>query len=224
MRKLFIMLFTLLTSGISAQNKNTVFYDSVGEVTTWEGHWGQVVTGRYKSVLNKSENKKTLTRTTREEFEKELRKTEKRITTTNKLGTEFPAFDMVDIKGSRLSKLGLKGKVIVLNFWFIGCAPCEMERPALNDLTKIYADNSDVVFISFARNEKEQLIRFLKDSPILYRVVPTDKDFIETKFEINAYPVNIVIDKNGNYFFNSSASGVGILQILKKQIDKALEE
>jgi len=192
-------------------------------VTTWEGHWAQVVTGRYKSIYNKSENKKTLGKTTKEEFETELRKTEKKITRTNKLGTDFPEFDLLDLNGNRLTKTELKGQVLVLNFWFIGCSPCEMERPSLNDLTKVYAGNKHVVFISFAKNDKEQLTKFLAENPILYNVVPTEKDFIKTKFEINEYPVNIILDRNGKYFFNSSASGVGILTILQRQIDKALK-
>lgn len=223
MRNSLIILLTLVASGLIAQNKNTIFYDSIGQVTTWEGHWAQVVTGRYKSIYNKSENKKTLVKTTKEEFERELRKTEKRITKTNKLGTDFPDFNLIDLSGNRLTRKELKGKVLVLNFWFIGCSPCEMERSSLNDLTKIYSDNEDVVFISFAKNDKEQLTKFLVEHPILYNVVPTDKDFIETEFEINEYPVNIILDRNGKYFFNSSASGVGILTILQRQIDKALK-
>ncbi|MFN4947818.1 MAG: hypothetical protein ACK5FG_14005, partial [Chryseotalea sp.] len=101
MRNTLIILFTLLTSGLLAQNKNTIFYDSVGQVTSWEGHWAQVVTGRYKSIYNKSENKKTLVKMTRQEFDTELRKTEKKITKTNKLGTDFPEFDLLDINGNR---------------------------------------------------------------------------------------------------------------------------
>jgi thiol-disulfide isomerase/thioredoxin len=224
MKNALIILLTLLTSELVAQNKNTIFYDSLGQVTTWEGHWAQVVTGRFKSIYNKSENKKTLVKATREEFEAELRKTERKITRTNKLGTDFPEFDLLDIDGNRLASAELKGKVLVLNFWFIGCSPCEMERPALNDLTKVYADNKEVVFISFAKNNKEQLTKFLSQNPVLYNVVPTDKDYIKTKFEINAYPVNIILDRNGKYFFNSSASGVGILTILQRQIDKALRD
>jgi thiol-disulfide isomerase/thioredoxin len=223
MKNILVIILTLSTSGLVAQNKNTIFYDSVGQVTTWEGHWAQVITGKYKSIYDKSENKKTLIKTTKEEFEKELLKTEKKITKTNKLGTDFPEFDLVDVDGNRLSKTELKGKVLVLNFWFIGCSPCEMERPSLNDLTKLYSDNQDVVFISFARNDKEQLTKILKDYPISYNVVPTDKDYIKTKFEINGYPVNIIVGRDGKYFFNSTASGIGILTILQKQIDKALK-
>lgn len=224
MRNTLLILLALLAGDLLAQNKNTIFYDSAGQITTWEGHWAQVVTGRYKSIYSKAENKKTLVKTTKEEFETELRKTEKRITKKNRLGTDFPEFDLLDLNGNRLIKTELKGKVLVLNFWFIGCAPCEMERPSLNDLTKVYTNNTDVVFISFAKNNKDQLKAFLDENPILYNVVPTEKDFIKTKFEINEYPVNIILDRNGKYFFNSASSGVGIMTILKRQIDEALKK
>ena len=156
MRNFVIILLTLGSIGLAAQNKNTIFFDSLDQVTTWEGHWAQVVTGRYKSVYNRSENKKTLTKTTIEDFQTQLRKTEKRITKTANLGTEFPGFNVLDLQGNRLTTAELKGKVLVLNFWFIGCSPCEMERPSLNDLKKLYAENKDVVFIAFAKNDKDQ--------------------------------------------------------------------
>jgi thiol-disulfide isomerase/thioredoxin len=223
MKNSLLVLFALSTNLLFAQNKNTIFYDSLGHVTTWEEHWAQVVTGRYKSIYDKPGNRKTLVRMTRDEFEAELRKTENRITKVLKPETNFPGFDVRDIEGNRLASEDLKGKVVVLNFWFIGCGPCEMERPSLNDLVRRYEGNQDVVFIAFAKNEKEHLIQYLQDSPLLYQVVPTEKDFIKTKFIINAYPVNIILDRDGNYFYHGTGSGVGILTILQKEIEKALK-
>ncbi len=225
MQKVFTLMLALAfpATAILAQNKKTIFYDSAGKVTTFEGHWAQVVEGRYKSVYNRTENAKTLVRMTKTEFEAELARTEKRIRKTYKVGTEFPDFDVLDIDGNRITKDALKGKVIVLNFWFIGCAPCEMERPALNELQKRYAENDDVVFIAFANNNKEQLDKFLADHPIRYVVIPTEKGFVKQVFELNSYPANIVVGKDGKFFFNSLASGIGIATILQREIDKALK-
>jgi len=224
MRKVFTLMLALAlsVSAILAQNKNTIFYDSAGQVTTFEGHWAQVVDGRFKSVYNKAENAKALVRMTKGEFEIELAKTDKRIRKKHKLRTEFPDFDVIDIDGNRITKDGLKGKVVVVNFWFIGCAPCEMERPALNELQKRYEKNGDVVFIAFANNNKEQLDKFLVDHPIRYVVIPTESDFIKRVFELNSYPANIIVGKDGKFFFNSLASGIGIATILQREIDKAL--
>lgn len=222
MRITFSIILATIASHLFAQNKKTIFYDSAGQVTTFEGHWAQVVTGKYKSVYNKPENKKTLVKTTPEEFKKELNNTRKRITKTAKLGTDFPDFDLTTIDGDRLTKADSKGKVIVVNFWFIGCAPCEMERPALNDLRKLYQHNPDVVFISIARNTKEQLNEFLPDNPVLYTVVPADKGYIESTFDLNQFPVNLVIDRQGKYSFNGMPTGIGIVAILQDEIEKAL--
>lgn len=225
MKRFILLLFALhVLSYGSAQNKNTVFYDTAGQITTYIDHWAQVFTGSYKSEYDKKNNKRLLHRTTDEEFQTELRKTEKRIKTTEKLGSGFPDFDVTDIQGNRYTKTALIGKVVVINFWFIGCGPCEVESLSLNNLQKRYKDNDNVVFLSFARNNKEDIEVFLKDHPVLYNVIPTEMDYIKDNFGINAYPVNLILDKRGKYFYNSSASGIGIAQILQEQIQKSLNQ
>ncbi len=221
MKKILLISLTLFSSHLLAQKHKKIFYDSVGQITTWENYMSTLVSGKYKLV--RSGNIRTLKKMMPEEIEKEINRTEKRITKTDKIGKGFPEFDITDINGNRLVKNELKGKVLVINFWFIGCPPCEIERPSLNDLRKLYKDNEDVVFISFARNNKEELIKNLDEYPILYNVVPTEKDFIKSNFEINAFPINIIVGKDGNYFFYGRASGIGIMTILQRQIDKTLK-
>lgn len=223
--KITVVLFLgLLLNTALAQNKRTTFYDTAGNQTTYEGHWAYVLAGPYKSEYNKRENKRTLIKTTAAEFESELRKTEKRITSTDKLGTDFPAFDLTDIQGNRLTKGALQGKVVVINYWFIGCAPCEVERPALNQLADRYMNREDVVFLSFARNSNGESQSFLSHSPVHYTVVPTEKDYIKKQFGVNGYPTNVIVGKDGKYVFNSLASGIGIANILERQIEIALNK
>jgi thiol-disulfide isomerase/thioredoxin len=83
------------------------------------------------------------------------RSVESSIEITNRIvqglvGCEAPEFDVVAVDGKRLKLSALKGKVVVLNFWFIGCAPCIAELPALNKLVDEYK-GEDVVFIAFGR-------------------------------------------------------------------------
>jgi len=68
-------------------------------------------------------------------------------------------FSVTDIKGNTYTSEELKGKVVVLNFWFIGCAPCRIEIPGLNEMVKHY-DKEEVVFIAFALDGKEELKKF----------------------------------------------------------------
>jgi hypothetical protein len=120
MKKIFILLLTSLTFELTGQNKHTIFHDSVGQVTTFENHWAQVITGKFKSHYHKVENKKTLVRTTKEEFELEVRNTEKRIRIKDKGDTDFPEFNMMDTDGDSIAKSSLMIKILVINFWFIG--------------------------------------------------------------------------------------------------------
>ena len=79
-----LVLLTTLTS--FAQKKKT-FYDSLGNETTFEPYWSQVVGGRYKSVSNNKVY--TLVRTTEKEFKEEVSKTEKRIIKKDRIGIDF---------------------------------------------------------------------------------------------------------------------------------------
>lgn len=72
-----------------------------------------------------------------------------------------PAFALVDINGHSYSLAALRGKVVVLNFWFIGCVVCHQEMPALKQLVTDYRANPKVVFISFARDDADRLRRYV---------------------------------------------------------------
>ena len=222
MKKIILVTLVLFMTSLVWGQKNKKFYDSLGNETTFEFHWSQVVGGRYKSIYNKKTNSKTLVRATDKEFREELSKTEKRVIKKEKLGTDFPDFTMTDMDGNTIDKKDLKGKVTVINFWFVGCSPCEMERLELNGLAKLYQDNENVMFISFAQNDANQLRSFLTDHPFMFKPIPTGKDEIKTRFAVNDYPVTIIIDKNGK-LFNGSGTGIGISYILKREIESALK-
>jgi thiol-disulfide isomerase/thioredoxin len=224
MKKVLLVALGLFVTSLALGQKNKKFYDSFGNETTFELHWSQVVGGRYKSIYDRKTNSKTLVRTTDKEFKEELSKTEKRIIRKEKLGTDFPHFVMTDIDGNTIAKKGLIGKVTVINFWFVGCSPCEMERPELNGLATLYEDNASLMFISFARNDANQLRAFLPAHPFRFTPIPTDKDEIANRFGVNDYPVTIIVDKHGKYSLDSSGTGIGSSYILKREIEFALSK
>ena len=86
--------------------------------------------------------------------------------------------------------------MVVLNFWFIGCAPCRAEIPGLNKLVDEF-DQRDVVFIAFAMDNEAPLRSFLEESPFKYKIIPAAHETIR-RFNVSAYPTHIIIDQNGN--------------------------
>ncbi|MDZ7647241.1 MAG: TlpA disulfide reductase family protein [Cytophagales bacterium] len=77
------------------------------------------------------------------------------------LGCKAPDFISKTITGELISLTELKGKVVVINFWFTSCAPCITEMPTLNRLVEEFK-YKDVVFIAFARDDVMELTSFLK--------------------------------------------------------------
>jgi hypothetical protein len=62
------------------------------------------------------------------------------------VGTDALPFSAVDINGNEYSLDELKGKIIVMNFWFVECKPCIMKMPELNEIVEMYKNNEDVIF------------------------------------------------------------------------------
>jgi thiol-disulfide isomerase/thioredoxin len=112
-----------------------------------------------------------------------------------------------------------RGKVIMLNFWFVGCPPCMGEMPDLNNIYRTYKD-SGVVFVSLARNSPEQLIKFKEGKysrppeTIEYPIIP-DCSSIAAKYGITGFPTTVLIDRNGIIRLIYSGASV---QSLKKYI------
>jgi peroxiredoxin len=110
-------------------------------------------------------------------------------------GKPTASFNVVSLDGEKFDLAALRGKVVVLNFWFIGCAPCRVEMPGLNQLVSEFK-GKDVVFIAFASDSAEDLRTFLKEKTFNYHIIPEGLKVAET-YEVNVFPTHIVIGKDG---------------------------
>jgi thiol-disulfide isomerase/thioredoxin len=115
-------------------------------------------------------------------------------------GMSAPEFSVRTIDGKKISSSELRGKVVVLNFWFIGCAVCRALKPQLNEFKARFADDSDVVFIAMTGDPESDVEKFLKREPSDYLqaagVLPS-----MARFSFSGYPKNIVIDKQGKIVY-----------------------
>lgn len=111
------------------------------------------------------------------------------------IGKPAPVFSVTDLSGKKYELSALKGKVIVLNFWFIACAGCVAEMPELNKIKSEY-NKEQVIFLAFALDKADQLREFKKKHDFTYAIVP-DAGKVHKDFGVYACPVSIVIGRNG---------------------------
>jgi peroxiredoxin len=142
------------------------------------------------------------------------------------IGSQAPDFKTSLMDGTSIDLQSLKGKVVVLNFWFVACAPCRLEMPELNSLVDQFSGNGDVIFLAPAFDSIPSIKSFLKFSEFKYQILPSSKKTVISPYEIRNYPTNIVIGKDGTikYLATGYMSGGidNLTSILKKQIDEEL--
>jgi len=141
------------------------------------------------------------------------------------VGCKAPDFSAKTMDGKSLSMSQLKGKVIVMNFWFNTCEPCVAEIPALDSLVASYSD-TNVVFMAFSRDYAIAVNKFLEYHKFNYKMVSGEYDVHAKYCPPAGYPTNMVIDKKGilRLILCASVTAERANTKMKPTIDKCLEE
>lgn len=129
-------------------------------------------------------------------------------------------FIVTDLKGNTIKLSDLRGKVVVLNFWFTKCPPCVQEIPDLNALTQDFA-GKDVVFIAITFNTTEVVQQFLNSTPFNYTIAPNANHAIGI-YGVQSYPTNMVINKNGEIVLKDIGYRTNMRALLTKTINSLL--
>ncbi|MDH7462845.1 TlpA disulfide reductase family protein [Chitinophagaceae bacterium 26-R-25] len=142
------------------------------------------------------------------------------------VGAPAPDFTVTTIDGKKVSIKSLKGKVVVLNFWFTQCPPCREEMPTLNTFVDKYKGNKDVVFLApevVPATTVADVQKFLKRVPFTYQVALGGKD-AAALYQVKVFPANFVIDKKGIVRMGYVGYNPYSLQELGKTIPKLIAE
>lgn len=137
------------------------------------------------------------------------------------LGLEPPPFSLTDLQGEKVSSGDLAGKVVVLNYWFIGCAPCIREMPALTRLERRYRERQDVVFLALSFDAPEAIRDFLAQREFTYRQLPAPRDWFH-EAKITAYPTHLVVDREG--VIRGALEGLDTPEELEAELDRLIRE
>jgi peroxiredoxin/outer membrane lipoprotein-sorting protein len=122
-----------------------------------------------------------------------------------KPGTRAPDFELKTIEGTEIKLFDLRGNVVLLNFWRVGCAPCRDEILYLEDLYRKHKDTDLVVLGINASDDQDIAVRFLRDNNITYpNVIDASPHVQNLQFHVyevssgrSAVPMNYIIDRDG---------------------------
>jgi peroxiredoxin len=106
-------------------------------------------------------------------------------------------FTFTTLDGTKGSIKEHRGKVVVMDFWFAGCAGCAAEHKALNDLAVRYANRTDVLFLSVSLNDATTLRHYLSKKPLAFQTIPDGQAICDLN-GVTAFPTHVILDKDGN--------------------------
>ena len=108
-----------------------------------------------------------------------------------------PLFEVTSLGGTRYALEDLRGRSVVLHFWFADCAPCLRHFPALDALVRSPdGEAGDTVFLSFALDSADVVRPVMAQSRFSWSVVPEAAQ-VAHRLGVNDFPALVVIDDEG---------------------------
>jgi peroxiredoxin len=132
-------------------------------------------------------------------------------------GEPAPLFTLKDANGKPLSLTGLRGKVVLLDFWASWCEPCRAESPNLKTQYQLYKDKGlEIVSVSLDTDKKSWL-KAIADDGLTWLQVSDLKGYaseVVRSYGIGGVPSFFLLGRDGKILANSNLQGAALNQKL----------
>jgi thiol-disulfide isomerase/thioredoxin len=107
------------------------------------------------------------------------------------VGSQAPSFSLASLDGTTVKSSGLKGSVVVLNFWATWCQPCMSEIPELKQVAA--SSKVKVIGIALDQDGVKTIKPFVASNAINYTVLVGDEEVFQ-RFNGVGIPYTLVLD------------------------------
>jgi thiol-disulfide isomerase/thioredoxin len=144
----------------------------------------------------------------------------KSIDLTLKAGTEAPDFEITSINDKKIKLSELKGKMVFMYVTEIGCPPCMIALPDINEFAKDY---KEIIFLGiYPLDSKKALLKLSQERDLIFDIFHKAKE-IGKSYGIQGYPTFFIIDKSGTICYSTVGYSKQFKETLKKELEKAFE-
>ena len=113
------------------------------------------------------------------------------------VGSWAPDFALDDLSGRRRPLAEFRGRVVLLDFWAIGCAPCIWEMPELAALRRKYLDSGfEIVGIHVGPSVPEIATTCAAKGADWPQLVDGQLE-VAALYRVDGYPTTFVLDREG---------------------------
>lgn len=137
-------------------------------------------------------------------------------------GAEFPSFEVKDLEGKPLSVAGLKGKVVLIDFWATWCGPCVHEMPnVIKAYEKFHDQGLEIIGVSLDQ-DRAALDAFLKEHKMTWPQYFDGKGWgneVSGKYGIQGIPATFLLNREGK-IAGKDLRGEALSAAIEKEIGK----
>ena len=129
----------------------------------------------------------------------------------------------LELNNGETVKLGdLKGKVVLLDFWYRGCFPCAKAIPGIIELQKEFKDDLVVIGVNHI-DDQQDVTEYIEYKKMNYLSTYRTGENIYEELGVSLFPTVILYDKDGNLIKVKSGHTERGTDSLRKAIKKALK-
>ena len=140
-------------------------------------------------------------------------------------GSPAPEWTLPTLTGEMVSLADLKGKVVLLDFFYKSCAPCCAALPVLQSLHEKYKDKGFVMIgiDPIDDPEKDEMADFLAKRGITYTILFSERELSDT-YRIAGYPTLYFLNREGKIAKMDVGFKKGMEEELEAELVKLLEK
>jgi peroxiredoxin len=134
------------------------------------------------------------------------------------VGTEAPAFTLIDETGKEVRLSDYKGKIIIVDFWGTWCKWCIKTMPAINKVAETFK-NQDLIVLGISCNEPPNAdpVQFMKRNNYNYKCLVKGNE-VAKSYNVTGYPTMYIIGKDGRI----AKTVVGFSDSMEKDIEEII--
>ena len=126
-------------------------------------------------------------------------------------------FSLTSLDGRTYTLAGLRGKIVLLNFWATWCPPCRKEMP---DMEKLYRrfENKGLVVLAISDEARETVAPFIAKQKYTFPILLDPDRKVHDAFQVEGIPQSFLFDRSGRLAAQAidSRTEPQFLELLKK--------